>query len=74
MKKSYLIVDYNPKVVLALGENGINSAYGDASDKNFLSEIPLDKAKLIISTIPEKDSNVSISERLNIKIKLNNND
>lgn len=64
ISKSYVVVDYNPKVVLGLGKRGVNAVYGDASDKNFLSELPLDKAKLIISTIPEKEASISIAERL----------
>ncbi len=62
--KTYAVIDYNPKEVLSLGEKGMNTIYGDASDKNFLSELPLDKAKLIISTIPEKEANIAISDRL----------
>jgi Trk K+ transport system NAD-binding subunit len=64
MNKTFAVVDYNPKVILALGEEKINAIYGDAADKNFLSEIPLDKAKIIISTIPDENSNLTIQERL----------
>lgn len=64
MKKSCLIVDYNPKVILDLGKKGLNVVYGDAGDKNFLSEIPLEKAKMIISTIPDEFSNINIVEML----------
>lgn len=60
----FVIIDHNPKTVLALSKWGINAIYGDAADKNFLSEIPLEKAKLIISTIPEEDCNQIIRERL----------
>lgn len=64
LNKPFVVIDYNPKVVLALGKEGINTIYGDASDKYFLSEVPLEKAKLIISTIPEEASNLAIQERL----------
>ncbi len=64
LNKKFIIVDYNPKVVLALDKWGIPAVFGDAADKNFLSEIPLEKAKLIISTIPEENSNLTIRERL----------
>jgi Kef-type K+ transport system membrane component KefB len=64
MKTSFIVVDYNPKVVLALGKKGINCVYGDASDKEFLEEMNLSKAKVIISTIPDEYSNLVISERL----------
>ena len=63
-KASFVVVDYNPKVVLSLGERGINCIFGDASDKEFLNEINLDKAKLVVSTIPDWASNLSIQEKL----------
>jgi Kef-type K+ transport system membrane component KefB len=62
--KKLLIVDYNPSVVLTLQKQKINSIFGDAGNKNFLNELPLDKAKLIISTIPEEHSNMIIREAL----------
>ncbi len=64
MNKPFAVIDYNPKVVLSLSKEKVNSIYGDAGDKNFLSEIPLDKAKLIISTIPDPTINRTIKERL----------
>lgn len=64
LNKKFLVVDYNPKVVLALDKGGIPAIYGDAGDKNFLAELPLKKAKLVISTIPDENSNICIKERL----------
>ena len=62
--KKILIVDYNPKIVLSLAKENIDAIYGDATDKYFLNEIPLKKAKLIISTIPEEQANITIRENL----------
>ncbi len=64
MKASVVVVDYNPQVVLSLGKQGINCIYGDASDADFLSQIGLENAKLVISTIPEEAANLAIQERL----------
>ncbi len=64
MNVSFMIVDYNPKVILGLSEQRINCVYGDASDKEFLEELNLHKAKLIISTIPDENSNLCIKEHL----------
>ena len=64
MKASFVVVDYNPKIVLSLGKQGINCIYGDASDKEFLNEIDLKKAKVVISTIPDEYSNLAIRENL----------
>ncbi len=60
----FIVVDYNPKVVLSLAKEKINCVYGDAGDKEFLEELNLNKAKLIISTIPDSDSNFILSEKL----------
>jgi len=64
MKVPFLVVDHNPKVILALGKEGIDCVYGDAGDKDFLEEIDLDKAELIISTIPEEQISLTILEKL----------
>lgn len=60
MRKSYLVVDFDPSVIRHLSEQGIPNIYGDGGDENFLDEIRADKSKLIISTIP----NVSVSGSL----------
>jgi Kef-type K+ transport system membrane component KefB len=64
MKIPFAVVDYNPKVVLNLSKQGINAIYGDAGDREFLNEIGVDKAKLVISTIPDENANISIKEKL----------
>ncbi|MBS3075186.1 cation:proton antiporter [Candidatus Pacearchaeota archaeon] len=64
MNVSFAVVDYNPKVILSLVNQGIDCIYGDASDKEFLNELELDKTSLIISTIPDEQSNIFIREKL----------
>lgn len=64
LKLKFLVVDYNPKVILALCKESTKCVYGDASDLEFLNEINLKDAKLIISTIPDENSNFSILEKL----------
>ncbi len=59
-----LIVDYNPKVVESLVKRGIDCFYGDAGNKHFLKEIGLDKAKIVISTLPDYNSNLMILEAI----------
>ena len=65
MSKEVLVVDYNPQVVLSLIKNKINCIFGDAGNKNFLNEIGLDRAKLVISTIPDEQANLTIKDFLN---------
>jgi len=64
MNKKFVVIDYNPKTILALLKEKTNAIYGDAGDKNFLSELPLRKAKLVISTIPEEYSNLMIKDMI----------
>ncbi|MDP1707153.1 MAG: cation:proton antiporter [bacterium] len=54
----YLVVDFNPKSIARLTANNIPSRYGDAEDVEFLQEIGLSKARLVISTIPDLKTNL----------------
>lgn len=56
-RKSFLVVDFNPDVIHRLDELGIPTRYGDADDNEFLEELDLKKLKLLISTVPDPDSN-----------------
>lgn len=56
----YLVVDFNPKSIQKLKDKNIEHRYGDAEDIEFLDELDLAKVKLIISSIPEYDVNMTI--------------
>ncbi len=58
LKKKYLVVDNNPDIVLDLAKQGSSCRYGDADDIDFLYELNLNKAKMVISTIPNTDTNL----------------
>ena len=66
-KKKYLIVDYNPKTILNLSRKGINCIYGDVNDTELLRSLSIDKVKIIISTIPEYGTNLSVLKALQNK-------
>ena len=57
LKQGFLVVDFDPKIISRLTKEGYNSKYGDAEDAEFLEEINLEKSKLIISTIPDFETN-----------------
>jgi len=63
-KKKFLIVDNNPETILSLAGNGIECRYGDAEDAELLDDLPLNSAKMIISTIPETETNLLLIKRL----------
>lgn len=50
---SYLIVDFNPATINKLKKLHVPCEYGDAGDLEFLQELPLNSAKLIVSTVPD---------------------
>ena len=58
LKKKFLIVDNNPETIMNLARLGIDCRYGDAEDLELLGDLPLKNAKMIISTIPEFDTNL----------------
>ena len=53
-------VDFDPVAVAAWGEDGHSSAYGDLEDAELPSELPLDEAGLIVSSVPDRDANLSM--------------
>jgi Kef-type K+ transport system membrane component KefB/Trk K+ transport system NAD-binding subunit len=59
-KKDYLVIDFNPVRVKKLKKRGISCVYGDVSNSEFIDEIKLNKAKLIVSTIPETETNIML--------------
>ncbi|NCN82850.1 MAG: sodium:proton exchanger [Candidatus Pacebacteria bacterium] len=55
--KSFAIVDYDPEVIAKLKEQQHPHFFGDASNIEFLQELPLHATKLIISNIPDLETN-----------------
>ena len=68
-KKDYAIIDFNPERVNKLRSKGINCFYGDISNGEIIEELKLDKAKLIVSTIPEFESNMVLINLIKQKNK-----
>lgn len=58
--KNFIIVDYDPHVIKKLQSQWIPCKYGDAGDIDLLEELNLHKAKMIVSTIHDYESNALI--------------
>jgi Kef-type K+ transport system membrane component KefB len=58
LKGSYVVVDFNPEVIMAMREKNIPHLYGDAEDVEFLSELSFKNVKLVVSTIPDARPNL----------------
>lgn len=57
MNQKYVVVDYDPEVIEQLDRHHASYLYGDATDPELLEELNLNKAKLIISTISDYQTN-----------------
>jgi len=57
MKKRFVVVDYDPEVIEMLEGQKLNLLYGDVTDPEMTEELQLDKAKLIVSTISDFNTN-----------------
>ncbi len=60
----FLAVDFDPEIIKELHEKNINCTYGDAEDAEFLEDISVDQAKIVISTIPDAESNLFLLSKI----------
>lgn len=60
----YIVVDFNPEVFKKLEKEGVKVEYGDASDVEFLEELPLQNLKIAISTINDFETNQLLTHTL----------
>ena len=58
IRKKYLVVDFNPDTIAILSKYRVPCVYGDAYDNDFLDELSLEKTELIVSTIPDFETNM----------------
>ncbi len=63
MKKSLLIVDFNPDVIKRLIARKVPCIYGDIGDSEILERIGLNKAEMVISTVPEEQDNLLLIKK-----------
>lgn len=67
LESHYLVVDYNPEVVAYTRGDGIPFCYGDAEDVEFLDEIHMTKARIVVSTIPDPNVNLLLVKHYRAK-------
>lgn len=57
MKLKYLVIDHDPQIVDYLEKKKVPVVFGSADDAAFLDQLPLRETRLIISTIPDLETN-----------------
>jgi len=60
----FAVVDFNPNAIAKLRRRGIPAIYGDATDIDFLEHLPLTKAKLVISTLPTTQDQITLIQHI----------
>jgi Kef-type K+ transport system membrane component KefB len=61
---NFAVVDNDPGAIEKLRIRNVPCFYGDVSDVEFLSELPLDEVKMIISTLPEAEDQITFIKHL----------
>lgn len=64
IKKSFLVIDFNPDVIKLLKEQYAPYKYGDVGDAELLDELNLNKIEMGISTIPDVQTNLLLVSRI----------
>jgi len=62
LKKKYIVIDFNPDIIKDLKRYGIPALYGDVYDMDFLGELNLEGLNLVVSTVPDLETNKLLIE------------
>jgi Kef-type K+ transport system membrane component KefB len=64
INKRFLIVDYDPQKITDLAKEGYECRYGDANDTELLNELDFSKAKMVISTISDVETDLLLIKKI----------
>ena len=68
LHKKFVVIDYDPDAIDILEARKVNYLYGDTTDIELLEEAGIDRAKLIVCTVGDFDTNsflVGLLEKVN---------
>ncbi|MBI2664323.1 cation:proton antiporter [Candidatus Woesearchaeota archaeon] len=57
LRKSFVVVDYDPDVISRLQRQRIPAVYGDLGDAGFVEKLNIPEAQLVVSTLPYQHEN-----------------
>ncbi|MBI2508262.1 cation:proton antiporter [Candidatus Woesearchaeota archaeon] len=69
MHKRFLVVDYNPLTISRMHKEKIDCEYGDADDLEFLEQLNFKMVKMIVSTVPDFETNLLLIKEVKKKNK-----
>ncbi|HSI20834.1 MAG TPA: cation:proton antiporter [Verrucomicrobiae bacterium] len=68
-----VVVDFNPEIISKLRSVGIDCVYGDVEDDEIFDAIHMERASMVVSTIPHHEETLFLIEQIkkkNPKVKL----
>ena len=66
INKKFLVIDNNPETILNLARARVECRYGDAGDTELLDDLPMSNVKMIISTIPNLETNLLLIRKIRL--------
>ncbi len=63
LHKSVLVIDHDPKVIQSCSKKHVATVYGDASNIEFIQELDFQKSHILISTIPDFETNILLIQQ-----------
>lgn len=63
-KKNLMVIEHDPEIIGQLIHEKIEHVYGDAGDPDLLDELKIQTAELVVSTIPDLETNLIILSNL----------
>ncbi|MBW8322281.1 MAG: cation:proton antiporter, partial [Rhizobium sp.] len=63
-------VDFNPQAVRRWRDLGLEARFGDATDPEFLAELPLQRARWVVSTVPQHVTGLTVEDTRRTLIQL----
>lgn len=66
-EEPYIILDFNPEIIRLLEAQEVPCVFGDVSDEEVLDQLNLNKAKVIISTVPNLEDNLNLVSKAKLR-------
>lgn len=63
-KERVIVVDFDPDIIKRLKDNSTPAMFGDISDPDIQERVGFDRAKMVISTVPDLEDNLLLIEGL----------
>lgn len=71
LSEKFLVIEINPDIVHKLKGKGLNCIYGDADDSELLESLKLYQVKLVVSTVPDLNTNMLLLKKIRGKNRQN---